>query len=93
MDGIWAPGGPVDPHLTPRWDSSALLVIDTQVDFLDGGTSPIPGTSAVLPALTDLVRAFRAAGRPIAHVVRLYAGDDPSWSGWCETPRVSARGS
>lgn len=65
-----------DPHLAPRPESSALLIIDTQVDFVDGGVNPVPGTSAVLPQLVTLRDAFRAAGRPVVHVLRIYAGDD-----------------
>lgn len=60
----------------PHFASSALLVIDTQADFLDGGASPIAGTSDRLPAMARLVEAYRSAGRPIVHVVRLYDGDD-----------------
>jgi nicotinamidase-related amidase len=56
----------------PRWASSALLVIDVQQDFLDEGPVPIPGTTAVLPRLAGLVAAYRAAGQPIVHIVRLY---------------------
>ncbi len=56
----------------PHWDRSALVVIDVQNDFLDGGAATIDGTSAVLPAVADVVTAFRAAGRPIAHLIRLY---------------------
>ncbi|MGY1605272.1 cysteine hydrolase family protein [Geodermatophilus sp. SYSU D00815] len=66
----------VDPFVAPELDRSALLVIDTQVDFLDGGSCPIPGTSAVVPVVARLVRGFRLAGRPVVHVVRLYDGDD-----------------
>lgn len=25
MDDAWRPGVPVDPHLAPQWDRSALL--------------------------------------------------------------------
>ncbi|OBJ67874.1 isochorismatase family cysteine hydrolase [Mycobacterium sp. 1274756.6] len=56
----------------PQWDTAALLVIDLQRDFLDDGVAPIPGTSAVVPAVATLAAAFRAARRPIAHIVRLY---------------------
>ena len=35
----------------------------------------MPGTSEVLSAVQDLVRAFRSVGRPIVHVVRLYRPD------------------
>ncbi len=58
--------------LRPHWDSCALVVIDVQRDFLDGGASPVAGTSGVVPHIATLVSAFRAAGRPIAHIVRLY---------------------
>ncbi|BDE59528.1 isochorismatase family protein [Rhodococcus hoagii] len=66
----------VDEHVRPHLDSSALLVIDVQNDFLDGGPLPVPGTTAVLPRLVELVGAFRRAHRPIVHVVRIYDGDD-----------------
>lgn len=56
------------------WARVALVVIDVQNDFVDGAM-PVPGTVEVLPQLRDLVEVFRSAGRPIAHVIRLY---DPS---------------
>jgi nicotinamidase-related amidase len=59
----------------PQFDSAALITIDTQRDVLDDGTFPIAGTSAVLPAMRRLLEAFRAAGLPIVHVVRLYERD------------------
>jgi nicotinamidase-related amidase len=64
-----------DPYLAAHWASSGLITIDTQCDVLDGGALEIAGTSAALPAMARLVEAFRAAGRPIVHVVRLYEGD------------------
>jgi nicotinamidase-related amidase len=66
----------LDPHIEPQLERAALLVIDTQVDFVDGGASPIPGTSGVVPAIALLLQAFRDARRPIVHVVRLYDGAD-----------------
>ena len=59
-------------YTEPNWGSSALVVIDLQYDFIEGGASPIPGTAAVVPYVVNLAAAFRAADRPIAHVVRLY---------------------
>jgi nicotinamidase-related amidase len=53
----------------------ALLTIDVQVDTLDGGPLEIPGTSAAVGNIGRLCTAFRAAGRPIVHVVRLYTAD------------------
>ena len=46
------------------------------VTWTRAGASPIPGTAEVLPALAQLVAAFRGAGRPVVHVVRLYDGED-----------------
>lgn len=65
----------MDPHLDPHWATSALITIDVQRDFLSDGPFAIPGTSEVLPALAELTAAFRAAGRPIVHIVRLYPAD------------------
>ena len=65
----------VDPHTEPHFAASALLTIDLQVDFLDGGASPVEGTTAILPASRRVVDSFRAAERPIVHVVRLYLAD------------------
>lgn len=61
-----------DPHLTPNWATSALITIDVQHDFLSEAPYGVPGTTEVLPALSELAGAFRAAGRPIVHIVRLY---------------------
>src|SRR5689334_9245387 len=64
-----------DPYLAPRWASSALITIDTQCDVLDGGALQIDGTSAVLPTMSRLAEAFRVAGRPIVHILRIYQRD------------------
>jgi nicotinamidase-related amidase len=71
-----APPPASDAFTEPHLETSALLVIDMQADFLDDGPAAFAGTSAVLPELIGLVTAYRAAGRPIVHVVRLYQGDD-----------------
>lgn len=65
----------MDPLVRPRFESSALLTIDVQADTLDGGTLEIPGTSAAVPQIAALCRAFRGAGLPIVHIVRLYLAD------------------
>jgi nicotinamidase-related amidase len=62
----------VDPHLAPHWTTSALITIDVQRDFLSESPFGIPGTTEALPALAELTAGFRAAGRPIVHIVRLY---------------------
>ena len=62
----------MDAHTAPRFEAAALVTIDVQRDTLDGRPLEIPGTSTALAAMARAADAFRAAGRPIVHVVRLY---------------------
>jgi nicotinamidase-related amidase len=62
-------------YTAPDFRLSALLTIDTQRDVLDGQPLEVPGTSAALSNMQALAGAFRGAGRPIVHVVRLYQPD------------------
>jgi len=66
----------MNPYTQPHPESAALLTIDVQRDFsLPGAPLEIPGTIEVAPRIRRLLDAFRAAGRPIMHVVRLYQED------------------
>lgn len=60
-------------YTAPEWTNAALITIDTQRDTLDGQPFEIPGTSAILPRMKALLDAFRAAERPIIHIVRTRA--------------------
>jgi len=65
-----------DPYTTPEPSRAALITIDTQNDFvLDGAPARVAGTLEVIPAIKRTLAAFRAARRPIIHVVRLYKAD------------------
>lgn len=64
-----------DPLLRPDFATAALITIDVQRDTLDGQPMEVPGTSAALPLMQALAAAFRAAGRPIVHMLRLYLAD------------------
>ncbi|QND75505.1 cysteine hydrolase family protein [Tardiphaga robiniae] len=65
-----------DPYATPEPSSSALITIDMQNDFtLEDAPARILGTLEVVPAIKRTILAFRAARRPIIHVVRLYKAD------------------
>lgn len=64
-----------DPYTDPDFATAPLVTIDTQRDVLDGGPLEIQGTSGALQAMRLLAQAFRAAGRPIVHIVRLYEPD------------------
>ena len=64
------------PASTPRADGSALLTIDVQRDFsLPSSPAHVPGTMEAAPHMRAVAEAFRAAGRPIVHVLRLYLPD------------------
>lgn len=41
-------------HDTPK-EATALLVIDVQCDFMEGGALPIPGASQILPAVNECI--------------------------------------
>jgi nicotinamidase-related amidase len=64
-----------DPYTAPDFAAAALITIDVQCDTLDGGSLEVAGTTEALPAMGALARAFRAAGRPIVHAIRLYQRD------------------
>ncbi len=38
VESTWVAG--VDGHIEPKMATAALLIIDTQADFVDGGASP-----------------------------------------------------
>lgn len=58
-------------YTAPEFDRSALVLIDVQNDFVDGA-SPVEGTAERIDTMAQLAAIFRAAGRPIVHIVRLY---------------------
>jgi nicotinamidase-related amidase len=64
-----------NPYTEPEFDKSALITIDVQHDVLDGQPLEVPGSSAAADGIRHLADCFRAAGRPIVHIVRLYRRD------------------
>ena len=60
-------------YLTPERDRVALLTIDAQRDFvLPNAPASVSGSAAAVPAMQRLTQAFRAAGAPVIHMLRLY---------------------
>jgi nicotinamidase/pyrazinamidase len=43
----------------------ALLIIDVQRDFCEGGTLPVPDADAIVPILNEWIEAAHAAGVPV----------------------------
>ena len=62
-------------YTQPDFAAAALVIVDTQAGTLDGRPFEIPGTSAVMPAISRLAAAFRKSSRPIVHIVRIYQSD------------------
>lgn len=63
-------------YTTPDPARSVLLTIDVQRDFsVPGASAYVEGTEAAVSSLQQVLDAFRAHGRPIVHVVRLYRAD------------------
>ncbi len=63
-------------YTEPHRESAALVIVDVQRDFsLPGAPLEIAGTMDAVPRIRRLLDAFRAAERPIVHVVRLYQKD------------------
>ena len=68
--------GDGDVYTAPRAGSAALVLIDVQRDFYeDDAPLPVAGTKQALGPMARLAAAFRAAGLPIVHVIRLYRAD------------------
>lgn len=73
-----------------RSDAAALVTIDVQRDFaLPSSPAHIPGTIEAARRIGLLAEAFRAAVRPIVHMVRLYLPDgsnaEPARRGYLES--------
>jgi nicotinamidase-related amidase len=66
----------MNSYTRPDWSRSVLLTIDVQRDFsVPGSVFFIPGTPEIVTNLQRLLNAYRQAGAPIIHVVRLYCAD------------------
>lgn len=66
----------MNPDTIPHISSSALVIIDMQNDFaLPDAPAGIDGTMEVLPEVVRLADAYRQAGLPVIHIVRLYMRD------------------
>jgi nicotinamidase-related amidase len=63
-------------YTTPVKARSILLTIDVQEDFSrPGAPAEIAGTWDLVPAIADVVHAYREHRLPIVHAVRLYSTD------------------
>lgn len=66
----------VDKFTSADWHNAALLTIDTQNDFtLPNSPFVITGTFDIVPKMRQVLHAFRLAGMPIIHAIRIYNRD------------------
>jgi nicotinamidase-related amidase len=66
----------VDKFTSADWRNAALLTIDTQNDFtLPNLPFAITGTFEIVAKMSHVLHAFRIAGKPIIHVIRIYNSD------------------
>jgi nicotinamidase-related amidase len=66
----------VDKFTAADWRNSVLLTIDTQNDFtLPNSPFSIMGTFEIVPKMRQVLHAFRVAGKPIIHAIRIYNPD------------------
>lgn len=60
-------------YLAPERERIALITIDAQRDFiLPSAPASVSGAVSTVPAMRRMIEAFRDAGAPIVHTVRLY---------------------
>ena len=60
-------------YLAPERERIALITIDVQRDFiLPSAPASVSGAISTVPAMRRMIEAFREAGAPIVHTVRLY---------------------
>jgi nicotinamidase-related amidase len=80
----------MNDYISPHRDRSALITIDMQRDFaLPGAPAEVAGTAQVIPAIQQVVSAFRKHGLPVIHVVRLYLPDGSN-SDLCRRDPISS---
>ena len=58
-------GAPLEPS---AWDKAALVLIDAQMEYVDGKL-PLPGVKAALDEAARVLRLARRQGAPVIHVV------------------------
>jgi nicotinamidase-related amidase len=56
--------------------TTALIIVDIQRDYFDGGAHPLVGPDAAAASAARLLAAFRSAGDPVVHVLHVSTSPD-----------------
>ena len=60
----------------PGGMTRALLIIDIQNDYFEGGAYPLPGAENAAAIASDLLSAVRNSGLPVVHVQHIWDAPD-----------------
>jgi len=83
MAELTVPDIPIAPHVDLDPQTTALVVVDMQNDFVsDGGALQVPDAQATVPAIADLLRRFRAAGARVVFTQDTHRDPDPEFAIW-----------
>ncbi|KRC59353.1 Isochorismatase [Agromyces sp. Root81] len=59
--------------------TTALIIVDIQRDYFDGGAHPLVGPDAAAASAARLLAAFRSAGDPVVHVQHVWDAPDAAF--------------
>lgn len=66
----------MNTYISPNMNSSAIIIIDMQNDFvIPGAVAEVPGSYNIKDNLVSLLTVAREKTVPIIHVIRLYSTD------------------
>jgi len=83
----------VEDELSVDPATTALVVIDMQNDFVRrGGSMPVPGAEATVPAIRGLLELARAGRMRIVYSQDTHRSGDPEWELWPEHCREDSWG-
>lgn len=70
-------------HVEVEPETTALVVVDMQNDFVDeGGALPIPGAADSVPRIRRLLDWARHQGMPVFYTQDTHRQGDPEWEIW-----------
>ena len=90
---VEVPEIPYQPEVTLPADSTAVIVMDMQNDFVKpGGTLTNATAEAMIPRLAQLLEQARAQNVRVAYTQDSHLEGDPEWAIWPEHCRVETWG-
>jgi nicotinamidase-related amidase len=83
MAELTVPDIPITDHLALDPQTTALVIVDMQNDFVgDGGALQVPDAQSTVPVLADLLRRFRVAGARVVFTQDTHQQEDPEFAIW-----------